>query len=139
MRAVGLTRERPATSFRRCDEPFDLDLFFTKFLELLPAGVFRSKGLLYFKGYDKRYVFQLSGRRYRFEDDDWPEGSAPSNQVRCQAHPRAAVARENAVLILPGAVAMGLLTCTPQVVVIGRNLDVEKMKRMLKSCCVTRD
>lgn len=65
----------------RTTEPFDLDLFFDKFLSKLPDGVFRSKGLLYFKGYPKRYIFQLSGRRYQLEEDEWPEGASPSNQV----------------------------------------------------------
>eukprot|EP00189_Rhodosorus_marinus_P000655 CAMPEP_0113970238 /NCGR_PEP_ID=MMETSP0011_2-20120614/11000_1 /TAXON_ID=101924 /ORGANISM="Rhodosorus marinus" /LENGTH=1017 /DNA_ID=CAMNT_0000984461 /DNA_START=462 /DNA_END=3515 /DNA_ORIENTATION=- /assembly_acc=CAM_ASM_000156 len=88
-----------STSFQTL-EPFDLDRFFARFLDRLPPGVFRSKGLLYFKGYPKRYVFQLSGRRYQFEEDNWPEDVGQSNQV----------------------------------VVIGRDLDIEQLKGMLESC-----
>eukprot|EP00190_Bangiopsis_sp_CCMP1999_P000845 CAMPEP_0198737646 /NCGR_PEP_ID=MMETSP1475-20131203/67974_1 /TAXON_ID= ORGANISM="Unidentified sp., Strain CCMP1999" /NCGR_SAMPLE_ID=MMETSP1475 /ASSEMBLY_ACC=CAM_ASM_001111 /LENGTH=1046 /DNA_ID=CAMNT_0044501515 /DNA_START=310 /DNA_END=3449 /DNA_ORIENTATION=+ len=69
-----------STSFKTT-EAFDLDRFFTRFLDNLPAGVFRSKGLLHFKNYPKRYVFQLSGRRYQFEEDDWPKDEPRSNQI----------------------------------------------------------
>lgn len=68
------------TSFKS-DAPLDADLFMDNFLQRLPEGVFRAKGLLRFYGYGGRYVFQLSGRRYQFEEDDWPDGVAPGNQL----------------------------------------------------------
>jgi len=68
------------TSFKS-DRPLDPELFMDKFLQRLPEGVFRAKGLLRFYGFGQRYIFQLSGRRYQFEEDDWPEGVAPGNQL----------------------------------------------------------
>lgn len=68
------------TSFKS-DAPLDPQLFMDKFLQRLPEGVFRAKGLLQFYGYGGRYIFQLSGRRYQFEEDEWPEGVASGNQL----------------------------------------------------------
>ena len=51
------------------------------FLEKLPNEVFRAKGLLYFYGLSERIVFQLSGRRYSFEEVEWPKDMAPGNQL----------------------------------------------------------
>lgn len=68
------------TSFKS-DRPLDAQLFMDRFLRLLPEGVYRAKGLLYFHGSSERYVFQLSGRRYHMQMDDWPEGDAPGNQL----------------------------------------------------------
>lgn len=68
------------TSFKS-DLPLDIRLFVDKFLRTLPEGVYRAKGLLYFYGFPERYIFQLSGRRYHLEFDDWPEGEAPGNQL----------------------------------------------------------
>lgn len=67
------------TSFKS-DVPLMPNGFMT-FLQNLPQEVFRAKGLLHFHGYPKRIVFQLSGRRYSFEEDEWPEGMAPGNQL----------------------------------------------------------
>lgn len=68
------------TSFKS-DQPLDTRLFMDNFLRTLPEGVFRAKGLLYFYGFDERYIFQLSGRRYHMQMDDWPENDAPGNQL----------------------------------------------------------
>ena len=87
------------TSFKS-DRALDPDLFMNKFLGRLPEGVFRAKGLLRFYGFRQRYVFQLSGRRYQFEEDEWPEGVAPGNQM----------------------------------VIIGRDLDLEQLRNTLESC-----
>lgn len=87
------------TSFRS-DRPLDVRLFMDRFLRSLPDNVFRAKGLLYFYGSDERYIFQLSGRRYQVEADDWPEDAAPGNQL----------------------------------VIIGRDLDVENLRSTLESC-----
>eukprot|EP00179_Madagascaria_erythrocladioides_P004274 CAMPEP_0198325110 /NCGR_PEP_ID=MMETSP1450-20131203/12925_1 /TAXON_ID=753684 ORGANISM="Madagascaria erythrocladiodes, Strain CCMP3234" /NCGR_SAMPLE_ID=MMETSP1450 /ASSEMBLY_ACC=CAM_ASM_001115 /LENGTH=393 /DNA_ID=CAMNT_0044028957 /DNA_START=108 /DNA_END=1289 /DNA_ORIENTATION=- len=62
-------------------QSLDLNEFRTRFLGTLPPGVFRSKGLLAFKGYPVRFVFQLSGRRFEIEQDLWPEGTKPSTQL----------------------------------------------------------
>lgn len=87
--------------------PLSADTFMSHFLQRLPRGVYRAKGLLCFDDYPQRYIFQLSGRRYQFEEDDWPEGS---NKVS-------------------------------QLVVIGRDLDLDEMRTRLDSCRVgaTRD
>lgn len=71
-----------------------------RFLQQLPPGVFRAKGLLQFYGYEPMYIFNLSGRRYQFEETDWPEGVAPSNQL----------------------------------VVIGREIDIDVMRKTLEEC-----
>lgn len=80
--------------------PLSAEAFMNDFLQRLPRGVYRAKGLLSFDDYPQRYIFQLSGRRYQFEEDDWPEGS---NKVS-------------------------------QLVVIGRDLDVEEMRSRLDAC-----
>lgn len=91
------------TSFMS-DTPLDPQLFMENFLRRLPEGVFRAKGLLQFYGYGGRYVFQLSGRRYQFHEDDWPAGVAPGNQL----------------------------------VIIGRELDIDMLQANLVSCLVEK-
>lgn len=89
------------TSFKS-DVPLDAQLFMDTFLHRLPEGVFRAKGLLRFYGFEGRYIFQLSGRRYQFEEDEWPETVAPGNQL----------------------------------VIIGRDLDLESLRETLAACIV---
>ncbi|CDF32164.1 unnamed protein product [Chondrus crispus] len=89
------------TSFKS-DAPLDPQLFMDKFLNCLPEGVFRAKGLLRLYGFGGRYIFQLSGRRFQFEEDEWPEGVAPGNQL----------------------------------VIIGRDLDLDSLRKTLASCLV---
>lgn len=88
-----------STSFKS-DRPLLAEAFMDKFLQRLPEGVFRAKGMLQFAGYEQMYVFNLSGRRYQFEEMEWPEGLAPSNQL----------------------------------VVIGRDLDIEALRGTLEDC-----
>lgn len=88
-----------STSFKS-DRPLVAEAFMDKFLQRLPEGVFRAKGMLQFAGYEPMYVFNLSGRRYQFEEMEWPEGLAPSNQL----------------------------------VVIGRDLDIEALRGTLEDC-----
>jgi G3E family GTPase len=88
-----------STSFKS-DLPLVAELFMDRFLQRLPEGVFRAKGLLHFDGYSPMYVFNLSGRRYQFEETDWPEGAAPSNQL----------------------------------VIIGRDLDMDALRKTLDEC-----
>lgn len=45
---------------------------FQHFLDnLLPASVFRAKGILWFDESPKRHVFHLSGKRFSLEDEEW--------------------------------------------------------------------
>ena len=44
-------------------------------------NIFRAKGLLWFKNYDSRFIFHRSGSRFDVEEDEWPEGVKPSNQL----------------------------------------------------------
>lgn len=61
--------------------PFSLRRFKDDFMDKLPQGVFRAKGLLLFTNYETRFVFHWSGSRYNVEEDEWPEGSERKNQL----------------------------------------------------------
>ncbi len=50
------------------DQPFDIQLF-QAFLNHLPDGTFRAKGLLWFEDRDEQFIFQLSGQRYTLDID----------------------------------------------------------------------
>ncbi|GAB0494098.1 hypothetical protein MMPV_005388 [Pyropia vietnamensis] len=63
------------------NKPFKLSTFRDKFVDTLPSGVFRSKGLLWFRHYPSRFLLQVSGKRFQMDQDMWPEGTAPSNQL----------------------------------------------------------
>jgi G3E family GTPase len=41
--------------------------------------VFRAKGVLWFRESQLRYIFQLSGKRYDMQTDDWKK--PPCNQL----------------------------------------------------------
>ncbi|MBW4680698.1 MAG: GTP-binding protein [Microcoleus vaginatus WJT46-NPBG5] len=61
------------------DRPFLVNKF-EKFLqEQLPENVFRAKGLIWFEESSNRQIFQLSGKRFDIQADNWPE--KPSNQL----------------------------------------------------------
>lgn len=61
------------------DLPFILDRF-QNFLDFhLPDTVFRAKGVLWFRESQLRYIFQLSGKRYDMQTDDWKK--PPCNQL----------------------------------------------------------
>jgi G3E family GTPase len=45
------------------DRPFDLTKFEHFLMHQLPENVFRAKGILWFEGQDRRYIFQLAGKR----------------------------------------------------------------------------
>lgn len=61
------------------DRPFTLKGF-QDFLDFhLPDDVFRAKGLLWFQESQLRYIFQITGRRYDMNSDEWPR--SPSNQL----------------------------------------------------------
>ncbi|GJQ14743.1 hypothetical protein GpartN1_g6534.t1 [Galdieria partita] len=63
------------------EKPFDVRRFRDNFLQKLPDNVFRAKGLLKFDGYPQRYIFQLSGRRADFDEDEWPKDEPLKNQL----------------------------------------------------------
>lgn len=60
------------------DRPFIVEMF-QKFLDDLPENVFRAKGIIWFKESKLRHIFQLSGKRYSMETEEWK--TLPSNQL----------------------------------------------------------
>jgi G3E family GTPase len=61
------------------DRPFRLDAF-QNFLEELPVDVFRAKGIMWFEESPLRHIFQLTGKRYNLDADQWPMAQR-KNQV----------------------------------------------------------
>lgn len=61
------------------DRPFDLDKFQDWLADDLSENVFRAKGFLWFGTVAPRYIFQLSGKRYTLDTDQWP--AAPKTQL----------------------------------------------------------
>ena len=61
------------------DKPLGLRAFQNFLDNQLPATVFRSKGILWFKESERRHVFHLAGKRFSIDDTDW-EG-ARKNQL----------------------------------------------------------
>nr|WP_228025243.1 GTP-binding protein [cf. Phormidesmis sp. LEGE 11477] len=53
----------------RSDRPFDLAKFEHFLMQQLPSNIFRAKGILWFEGQPKRYIFQLSGKRFNLAAD----------------------------------------------------------------------
>jgi G3E family GTPase len=52
---------------------------FQSFLDELPNEIFRAKGLLWFKESYLKHIFQLSGKRYDIQTEEWQQ--SPSNQL----------------------------------------------------------
>ncbi|APD49046.1 GTP-binding protein [Synechococcus sp. CS-602] len=52
--------------------PFGLRKFQNFLDNQLPPGVFRAKGILWFKESERRHVFHLAGKRFSIDDSDWP-------------------------------------------------------------------
>jgi G3E family GTPase len=70
------------------DRPFQISKFQDFLAHQLPTDVFRAKGILWFEEKDKlgfrkpvepRYIFQLSGKRYDLNADEWK--TPPKNQL----------------------------------------------------------
>lgn len=61
--------------------PFSLRRFKDEFMEMIPASVFRAKGLLWFVNQPSRFIFHWSGQRYQVDQDVWPEGAQQKNQL----------------------------------------------------------
>ena len=52
------------------DRPFSVHKF-QCFLDELPIEIFRAKGLIWFKESDLKHIFQLSGKRYEIQTEEW--------------------------------------------------------------------
>lgn len=52
------------------EQPFAAEAF-QRFLEQLPANVFRAKGILAIDGSDKRYIFHLVSQRFTLDESRW--------------------------------------------------------------------
>jgi G3E family GTPase len=61
------------------DRPFNIRKFQNFLDNLLPANVFRAKGILWFDESPKRHIFHLSGKRFSLDDTEW--SSKPKNQL----------------------------------------------------------
>jgi G3E family GTPase len=59
------------------ERPFAAEAF-QRFLEQLPANVFRAKGILAIDGSDKRYIFHLVGQRFTLDESRW---TGPVNKL----------------------------------------------------------
>lgn len=62
----------------RCDRPLSLTKF-QEFLDNLPNTIYRGKGILWFVESELRHIFQLSGKRFSIDADQWQ--TSPNNQV----------------------------------------------------------
>ena len=62
----------------RCDRPLNLTKF-QEFLDHLPNTIYRGKGILWFTESQLRHIFQLSGKRFSIDADEWK--TQPSNQI----------------------------------------------------------
>ncbi len=62
----------------QCDRPLSLTKF-QNFLDNLPNNVFRGKGILWFVESKLRHIFQLSGKRFSIDADEWK--IPPQNQI----------------------------------------------------------
>jgi G3E family GTPase len=60
------------------DRPFIVQKF-QSFLDELPNEIFRAKGLLWFKESYLKHIFQLSGKRYDIQTEEWQQ--SPANQL----------------------------------------------------------
>lgn len=76
-----LEREGFSTVSFAANKPFKLSTFRDFFVDTLPVGVFRAKGLLWFRHYPSRFLLQVSGKRFQMDQDLWPKGTAPNNQL----------------------------------------------------------
>ena len=70
-----------SVAFECREQPLVLSRFRRDFVSRLPPEVYRAKGLLWFDGYPLRFVFQLCGRRFQVEQDEWPAGQLRKSQV----------------------------------------------------------
>ncbi|BAQ62550.1 putative metal chaperone [Geminocystis sp. NIES-3708] len=84
-----------------CNCPFNVDKFQNLIIDNIMNQVFRAKGILWFAESKLKHIFQLSGKRYDIDTQEWENN--PKNQL----------------------------------IMIGRNLDENKLKTKLKECLVS--
>lgn len=82
------------------DRPFNVDKFQNFITDNIMNQVFRAKGILWFAESGLKHIFQLSGKRYDIDTEEWR--NPPKNQL----------------------------------VMIGRNLEENKLKEKLKQCLI---
>ncbi|NEQ39711.1 MAG: GTP-binding protein [Okeania sp. SIO3I5] len=63
----------------RSERPFSMLKFQHNFLEELPENIFRAKGILWFQESESKHIFQLSGKRYDLQVEEWL--TTPTNQL----------------------------------------------------------
>jgi G3E family GTPase len=63
------------------DKPFNIRKLQHFLDNLLPANVFRAKGILWFKESPDRHIFHLSGKRFTIEDDIWKPEQKRENKL----------------------------------------------------------
>ncbi|MFB2921513.1 CobW family GTP-binding protein [Aerosakkonema funiforme] len=62
------------------DRPFIVEKFQNFLTDQISKNVFRAKGIIWFKESNLRYIFQLTGKRYDMNTDEWPTKKR-SNQL----------------------------------------------------------
>ncbi|MCL2925726.1 MAG: GTP-binding protein [Trichodesmium sp. MAG_R04] len=65
-------------SFRSA-RPFSALKFQHNFIDELPENIFRAKGILWFQESESKHIFQLSGKRYDMQIEEW--SITPTNQL----------------------------------------------------------
>ncbi len=63
------------------DKPFNIRKLQNFLDNLLPASVFRAKGILWFVESPDRHIFHLSGKRFTIEDDTWKPEQKKENKL----------------------------------------------------------
>ena len=63
----------------RSERRFSMLKFQHNFLDELPENIFRAKGILWFQESESKHIFQLSGKRYEMQVDEWL--TTPTNQL----------------------------------------------------------
>jgi len=54
-----------------CDRPFNVDKFQNFITDNIMMKVFRAKGILWFAESELKHIFQLSGKRYDIDTEEW--------------------------------------------------------------------
>ncbi len=83
-----------------CDHPLNVDKFQNFITDEVMDQVYRAKGILWFAESKLKHIFQLSGRRYEIDTQEWENSPIKNNQF----------------------------------VMIGKNIDGEKLRTKLKEC-----
>ncbi len=83
-----------------CDRPLNVDKFQNFITDEVMDQVYRAKGILWFAESKLKHIFQLSGRRYNIDTQEWENSPIKNNQF----------------------------------VMIGKNIDAEKLRTKLKEC-----